>query len=374
MKHWIPFPRVEGQAPRQAHVGLPPGTYEREMSKEGFFGPATELYHRHPPTGWTSWEGPLRPRAFDLEKLDAAAPSPWRAPTVLRNPHLEVRYWQAHGAMDHLVRNGDGDQLIFVHGGGGDLFCDFGHLTFAEGDYLVLPRGTMWRVECDQPATLLLVEATSDSFGLPPRGLIGQHAPFDPGVLDVPRIDAAFAAQQTEEPWRIVIKRRGELSTVTFPYNPLDVVGWSGTLLAVRINWRDIRPVTSPRLHLPPSVHTTFASTRFVVCTFVPRPLERDPAAQKLPFFHNNDDYDEIIFYHSGRFLSRDGIRPGMLTLHPSGFTHGPHPGALAAAARAAPVETDEVAVMIDARDLVEVDACAAGVEWPGYVESWKPR
>jgi homogentisate 1,2-dioxygenase len=353
-------------------VGLPAGTYEREMSKEGFFGPATELYHRHPPTGWTSWDGPLRPRAFDLGKLDAGAPSPWQAPEVLRNAHLEIRYWRVPGTMDHLVRNGDGDQLVFVHDGAGDLFCDFGHLAFGEGDYIVLPRGAMWRIECAQPATLLLVEATSDSLGLPARGPIGHHAPFDPAVLDVPRIDAMFAAQQTEQPWRIVIKRRGQLSTVTFPYNPLDVVGWSGTLLPVRINWRNIRPVTSARVHLPPSVHTTFAASRFVVCTFVPRPLERDPAAQKLPFFHNNDDYDEIIFYHAGHFVSRDGIGPGMLTLHPSGFTHGPHPGALAAAARSAAAETDEVAVMIDTRDAVDIAEPAAGAEWRDYVDSWK--
>ncbi len=374
MKNWISFPRVEGVAPRQAHVSVPPGTYEREMSKEGFFGPATELYHRHPPTGWTSWEGPLRPRALDLEKLDATAGSPWQAPEVLGNAHLGVRYWRVAGSMDHLVRNGDGDQLVFVHEGAGDLFCDFGHLVFGEGDYIVLPRGTMWRVECLKPATMLLIEAINDSFGLPTRGMIGQHAPFDPAMLDVPRIDGTFAGQQTDNPWRIVIKRRGQLSTVTFPYNPLDVVGWTGTLLPVRINWRDIRPVTSPRLHLPPSAHTTFVTSRFVVCTFVPRPLELDPAAQRLPFFHNNDDFDEIIFYHAGNFVSREAIRPGMLTLHPSGFTHGPHPGALAAAARGALTETDEVAVMIDTRDPVDVNESATGVEWLGYVDSWKLR
>ncbi len=48
-----------------------------------------------------------------------------------------------------------------------------------------------------------------------------------------------------------------------------------------------------------------------------------------MPFFHNNDDYDEVIFYHAGEFFSRDNIHPGMVTYHPSGFTHGPHPKAL---------------------------------------------
>ena len=91
-----------------------------------------------------------------------------------------------------------------------------------------------------------------------------------------------------------------------------------------------------------------------------------------MPFFHNNDDYDEMIFYHAGEFFSRDNIQPGMITLHPSGFTHGPHPKAFQAGAAAARTETDEVAVMIDARDALDVADLPEGVEWPGYVDSWK--
>jgi len=108
MKNWISFPRVEGVASRQAHADLPPGTYEREMGKEGFFGPSTQLYHAHPPTAWTSWEGPLRPRAFDLAKINALAASPWEADAVLSNAHLRFRQWRTEGRMDRLVRNGDG--------------------------------------------------------------------------------------------------------------------------------------------------------------------------------------------------------------------------------------------------------------------------
>src|SRR5436305_1699454 len=151
MKNWISFPHVEGTASRQAHADLPPGTYEREMGKEGFFGPSTQLYHAHPPTGWTSWEGPLRPRGFDLNRINAIAASPWEADAVLSNAHLRFRQWRTEGKMDRLVRNGDGDELIFIHEGAGSLFCDFGHLRFRDGDYIVLPRGTMWRFECDAP-------------------------------------------------------------------------------------------------------------------------------------------------------------------------------------------------------------------------------
>jgi homogentisate 1,2-dioxygenase len=372
-KSWISFPRVEGLASRQAHTDLPPGTYERELGKEGFFGPSTQMYHRHPPTGWSDWQGPLRPRAFDLAKINAVHASPWEADEILSNAHLRLRQWRMSGRMDHLARNADGDELMFVHAGAADLYCDYGHLALAEGDYLMLPRGTMWRLEAKGDLTALLIEATNDSFLLPEKGVAGQHAIFDPAALDVPAIDAAFKAQQTDEPWRVRIKRRGQISTATYPFNPLDAVGWHGTLLPVRLNWRAIRPLMSHRAHLPPSAHTTFLAARFVVCTFVPRPAESDPGALKLPFFHNNDDYDEVIFYHRGRFMSRDNIHPGMVTLHPSGFPHGPHPKAFALAEKSPGGQMlDEVAVMIDARDALDIAKLPEGVEWTGYVDSWK--
>jgi homogentisate 1,2-dioxygenase len=140
----------------------------------------------------------------------------------------------------------------------------------------------------------------------------------------------------------------------------------------VRLNVRDIRPIASHRYHLPPSAHTTWVANRFVVCTFAPRPFESDPDALKVPFFHNNDDYDEVIFYHAGDFMSRDNIEAGMVTFHPCGFTHGPHPKALKAMWQARKPQTDEYAVMIDTRDALEVDRLPSGVEFEGYVESWK--
>ena len=372
MKRYISYSRVEGDASRQAHCDLPAGTYEREMSKEGFFGPAAFFHHRHPPTGWSSFEGPLRPRAFDLTRLDAVTVSPWAAGEVLHNAHCRLRFWRTDGAMDHLARNADGDELLFIHHGRGELFCDFGHLSFEAGDYIVLPRGTMWRLECAGPVMALLVEATNASYMLPDKGLVGNHAIFDAAMLDTPRIDEAFRSQQDEKAWRVAIKRRNEVSTATYPFNPLDAVGWHGELSACRINVRDIRPLMSHRYHLPPSAHTTFLAGRFVVCTFAPRPFESDPGALKVPFFHNNDDYEEVIFYHAGDFFSRDNIHPGMITFHPSGFTHGPHPKALTRMFEQTKPATDEYAVMIDTRDALDVGTAVAGVEWPGYVDSWK--
>jgi homogentisate 1,2-dioxygenase len=375
MKRYISYPRVAGTASRQAHADLPPGTFEREMSKDGFFGPAAHLYHRHPPTGWVNFEGPLRPHAFDLVALAAQdAPAPSDAAEILINAALRLRFWKsAPGRMDHLIRNADGDEILFIHNGEGDLFCDFGHLSFAAGDYILLPRGTMWRIQTRQPLAALLIEATQGSYRLPEKGLVGPHALFDAAMLDVPELDDLFHAQLSDtERWQVRVKRRGAISTITYPFNPLDAVGWHGDLMVARINVRDIRPLMSHRYHLPPSAHTTFVADRFVICTFVPRPFETDPGAIKVPFFHNNDDYDEVIFYHAGNFFSRDNIHPGMVTLHPCGFTHGPHPKALANLLQQPKPATDEVAVMIDARDPLDIGAAAHAVEWGGYVDSWR--
>ena len=259
-----------------------------------------------------------------------------------------------------------------VHEGAGDLYCDYGHLAIRAGDYVMLPRGTMWRIASAKPMTALLIEATNGSYQLPDKGLVGPHAIFDPAMLDVPAIDDAFLAQQDEKIWRVRIKRGGAVSTVTYPYNPLDAVGWKGDLAPVRINVADIRPLMSHRYHLPPSAHSTFVGNRFVVCTFCPRPFESAEDALKVPFFHSNDDYDEVLFYHAGDFFSRDNIKPGMLTFHPCGFTHGPHPKALKNAFKQSKPATDEYAVMIDTRDALQLGELAAGVEWTGYVDSWK--
>ena len=372
MRKYIGLPRIEGRASRQAHAGLPDGTFERELGKEGFFGPATHMYHRHPPTGWTSWEGPLRPRAFDLTRIEAEQPCPWDAGEVLFNSHMRLRHWRAPRTMDHLARNGDGDELIFVHAGRGDLYCDYGHLAVEAGDYLLLPRSTMWRLETSEPVTALLIECSNASYRLPDKGIVGEHAIFDPAMLETPRLDEAFEAQQDERSWQVRVKRRNAVSTVTYPFNPLDAVGWKGDLVPVKINVRDIRPLMSHRYHLPPSAHTTFVGERFVVCTFVPRPFESAEDALKVPFFHNNDDYDEVIFYHDGDFFSRDNIHPGMVTFHPCGFTHGPHPKALQAAFKPRKPGTEEYAVMIDTRDALEVGTAAGSVEFEGYARSWQ--
>ncbi|MGF1683217.1 homogentisate 1,2-dioxygenase [Photobacterium minamisatsumaniensis] len=381
MRQWFQFPITEGKASKQAHCDLPEGTYERECGKEGFFGPASHMYHAHPPTGWIEWEGTLRPRAIDTNAINASTRSPWSAPLLLFNNNLKLRVWQTNTAMDHLVRNGDGDEVLFVHHGCGDLYCDYGHLSYKDGDYIVLPRATSWRITPHTSTTLLLIEATNSGFQMADRGLVGQHAIYDPAVLEYAKINDQFLEQQsyhqvkTEEGyqhWQVHLKARNSLNTITYPFNPLDAQGWKGNLTAFKLNWRDIRPLMSHRYHLPPSAHTTFVADAFVICTFVPRPIETDPDALKVPFFHNNDDYDEVLFYHRGNFFSRDNIEAGMITHHPCGFSHGPHPKALAASQSQPKKDTDEVAVMIDARYPLEIAELPEGAENTDYVYSWQ--
>lgn len=374
MRKWVSFPLKEGDVSRQAHADFPEqAIYEREVGRSGFFGPASHLHHTHAPTGWSDWQGPLRPRLFNFNNIgEDQANSPWVVPDLLHNAHCKMRTWRLNAPMDYLVRNADGDDLLFIHEGSAELYCDYGHLTLRDGDYVVIPRSTMWRLVPNEPLFVLMIEATNDSYQLPEKGLVGNHAIFDAAMLDTPKIDDAFKAQYSENTTQVQIKRHNKVSTVTFPFNPLDAIGWHGDLSVMRINWRDIRPLMSHRYHLPPSAHTTFVAQRFVVCTFVPRPIESDPGALKVPFYHNNDDYDEVLFYHAGDFFSRDNIERGMVTFHPAGFTHGPHPKAFQAGLEYRKKFTDEVAVMLDTRDALEVGAAAETTENPDYVNSWK--
>ncbi|MET0311032.1 MAG: homogentisate 1,2-dioxygenase [Burkholderiaceae bacterium] len=371
MSRPIVLPMHSGTVTRQAHADLPVGTYEREVGREGFSGPATHLYHRNPPTAWISWEGPHRPRAFDLNP-GPAQDCPLAAAPVAHNAHMRLRVWKPQAALPHLVRNADGDDLLFVHRGGGHFYCDYGHIELRAGDYLLVPRGTMWRLEPVAATFILLLEATGTSFRLPDRGLLGEHALFDAGVLEVPRIDDAFLAQQSAVPTEVRIKARQTVSRATFAYNPLDAVGWKGTLAPVRLNWRDIRPISSARYHLPPSAHSTFVTDRMAVCTFCPRPAETDPGALKVPFFHSNDDCDELLFLHEGQFFSRDGMGPGMMTFHPAGFPHGPHPAAYRASMAAPRTHIEEVAINIDTRDPIEIEPAMQACERQGHVDSWR--
>ncbi|HSV53019.1 MAG TPA: homogentisate 1,2-dioxygenase [Burkholderiaceae bacterium] len=366
-------PARQGAVSRQAHVATPAGTFERELGRDGFYGAATQMYHRNPPVAWSGIEGPLRPRAINPAAVAQPTDSPWQALETMHNANLRIRFWRTQTSMNHLVRNSDGDELLFVHQGSGVLFCDWGRLPYEAGDYIVLPRGAMWRIETSVLTDMLLVESTGAPYSLPDRGPLGKYVPFDVGIMEHPQIDEAFLAQQGHGTWQVRVKRRQQISVVTYPFNPLDAVGWQGDLHPMRLNVRDIRSVSNHRLHMSPQTYSTFMGNRFIVCTFTPRLIETDAEAMKLPFFHNNDDYEEVLFYHRGQLGSRGSlIGEGAMTLHPLGLTHGPHPEAMPYMFKVPIAIADFYTVMIDTLDPLEMAELPPGCENDEYVNSWR--
>jgi homogentisate 1,2-dioxygenase len=364
---------VKGRVAKQTHVGIPDGLVEEEHGREAFAGPVSHLYRTQPPTAWVDVDGPLRPVSYDLNRLspqDAEDPDAGRT-TVLSNADLTVEVSRLAAPMPAARRNGDADEVLWVHQGSGVLQTDYGPLDLVEQSYVVVPRGTAHRIVPSGPLFLLAITSTAP-VTRPDFGLMGRHAVVDPRVLVTPEPYAEPPADwqpDADGRWRLRVLRRGRWTTFRYPHNPFNAVGWAGDLAPYRLHVSDIRPVTSPGYHLPPSVHTTFRCGAFDIATFVPRPFETDPEALRVPFFHANVDNDEVIFYSRGEFFSRKGIGEGWLTLHPAGVQHGPQPGA---AEKAAQLErTNEVAVMVECREPLEASEEAKAAEDPAYTTSW---
>lgn len=358
----------KGRVTRQAHVDIPEGTVEEEYARNGFFGRTSHLYRSKPPVDWTALEGELRPEALTTDALPGLGQDDWLAARVpvLRNDDVTLAMARLRTPMPYCFRNADADEILFVHQGCGSLETDFGNLAYRRGDYLVIPRGTVYRLIPAEETTALVI-ASADEVTLPDRGIVGQHALFDPAVIEVPELGAVA---EPDRAWLLKVQRNGKISTITYPHHPITTVGWRGDLTVWKLNIDDIRPMTSERYHLPPTAHITWAMKNVVVCTFLPRPLENgDPGALKVPFYHANIDYDEVLFYHDGDFFSREGIRPGMLTFHPQGIHHGPQPGAVRAAATK--TRTNEAAVMVDTRRPLELTEAGRAASLPTYWKSW---
>ncbi len=325
-KKWnLKAPLRRGTAPRQAHADVPDGLWERELARDAFFGASTHFYHRNAPTAWSSIDeqGP-RPHRFDTRHGIPSSTSPWDARELASNANVRIRFWKCSGDMDHLVRNADGDELLFIHAGECELFCDFGHITLVNGDYLILPRGTLWRIEVRDSVEVLLIESTDAPYRLPEDSMLGRHLPFDAGVFDVPAIDEAFVAQKTDRPTRVRIKHGGKVSNLEYPFNPLDAEGWQGDLYPIRLNIRDIRSISSHRAEVVPSGHITFLSDRFHIATAMPTPGPTDPGILNMPLFRDSVEFDHVLFVHDGHpDAQRLGLETGLLTLDPRGVTQG---------------------------------------------------
>jgi len=369
-----------GKVAERPHLNLPKGTFEEEIGLEGFYGPVSHLYHRNPPTKWTKiekakfqWEARkevsadcLKPQSFK------SAPSKWGGDFFKSSRLL---FWNNECAIHvHLItksspiyfRNADASELYFCHSGKAELDSPYGKLKVQAGDYVVVPKGSTYRWKT-KGAYLLRVENFGSWYKKPETGILGQQALYHEEDISTPSFSSSG---KTDSRSVVRVQNNGELSDISYRYDIRKLSGWCGSHYPYVLPTGKIAPVLSSRAHIPPSVNSTFMGSGFIVCTFLPRPLEEPKGALKVPFYHSNIDYDEFIFYHAGNFFSRDGMDVAYMTLHPRGINHGPHPKAIANQHRM--TRTNEIAVMIDTEKSLKVSKFARQLENKDYWESWK--
>ena len=386
----MPYYRSVGDVPRKRHTqhrGPDGGLYAEELvGIEGFSHDSALLYHRHLPTAIVAAEAiepadpglapnlPLLPVHLRTHTVASGADAVTGRTVLLANADVRLSYVAAT-APSPLYRDAVGDQVLYVESGAGVVETAYGVLTVSEGDYLVLPTSTTYRVlpSGPDPLRLFVIEA-SGHVGPPrrylsPRGQYLEHAPYC--ERDVRGPDGPLLADG--EDVDVLVRTRQGLTRYTYAHHPFDVVGWDGCNYPWIVSIHDFEPITG-RLHQPPPVHQMFEGPNFVVCSFVPRLFDYHPLAIPAPYNHANVDSDEVLFYCGGDFMSRKGagIEQGSITLHPAGFTHGPQPGSVEASIGAA--ATEELAVMVDTFRPLDLSAAARGASVADYPWSWSGR
>ena len=361
----------QGIFTRQAHKGIPAGCVEEEQGRKGFFGQASHLIRKEASTRWKVIDGPLKPRMYDLVKIphqDKRQRLLYNADITISSEWIQPKKEKALRA----YRNADADLLYFCHIGNGVLLSEYGLLTYRPGDYIIVPKciGHVFLPEVE--SQFLTVENLGGDFREPDRGIAGKNALYDTAQLDKPDLLAQqeLLKQASKKCVYVDVKHNDALTRFEYEDCVFDVLGWKGDLFPFKLNMDQLMPLMSHRAHLPPSAHTTFVAPNFVVCSFVPRPIEFDEDALKVPFYHQNIDYDEVLFYHNGDFFSRSNLHSGMLSFHPAGFPHGPHPKAFERIKQI--TFTQEYAVMIDTRRPLMQDTGAQEIELLDYWKSWQ--
>jgi homogentisate 1,2-dioxygenase len=384
----MPYYRVVGEIPRKRHTQFrrpDGGLYAEElMGEEGFTSDSSLLYHVNLPSAIAGSEDvaeadgvlapnmPLAPRHFRTQDLSKGGDLVLGRQLLFGNDDVRIWFASAHGTSE-LYRNSAGDEVVYVQEGTARFESVFGALEAVSGDYLVVPAGTIHRWLGDAQA--LIIEARGHV--QPPRrylsatGQFLEHAPYSERDLRGP--EGPLVAEGADVP--VLVRSRAGLTRLTYTRHPFDVIGWDGCLYPYAFNIADFEPVVK-RTHAPPPVHQTFQGPNFVICSFCPRPLDFDAAAVPIPYSHHNVDSDEMMFYVGGDYSARrgSGIGIGSISLHPSGFTHGPQPGAVDAAVRGlaeGKTTTDETAVMVDTFRPLQLGPAARQVEDPEYAWSW---
>ena len=393
----MPFYHTLGRIPPKRHTqfakadGQPgqPGSlyYEQLFGTVGFDGMSSLLYHVHRPTmvrevlesvdmtpNVAVEKNMLARKLIGFNTVSAESTDflDSRTPLLVNNdlifglaaPRMDV---PRIDAPTYFYKNADSDELLFVHRGSGKLRTLFGTISFGYGDYLVIPRGVIYQIEFDNarddgPGTrLLYVESRyRNNFGQ-----LLENSPFC--ERDIRRPQDLETHDETGD-FLIKIKKQGSLHSLVYASHPFDVVGWDGYNYPYAFNIQNFEPITG-RVHQPPTVHQTFQTDSFVVCSFVPRLYDYHPLAIPAPYNHSNIDSDEVIYYVDGDFMSRNDIAPGHITLHPGGIPHGPAPGAMERSI--GKKETVEYAVMVDTFRPLMLTEQAVVIDDGRYYKSW---
>lgn len=384
MPHYVSL----GKIPHKRHTQFrqPDGTLyaEQLFSTEGFSNNYSLLYHIHAPTKILRSDEPIHiaPKAasenilkhrsfkgFDVapqkEYLDSRK-------VLLFNNDVSLSCAAPQESMNGnmFFKNADADEVIFIHEGKGTLHTQYGQIRFGYGDYVVVPRGTIYQVRFDDPNNRLFIIESFSPITYPKRylskyGQLMEHSPYCERDIRTPQELETF---DEKGEFLINIKKKGLLYPIWYGHHPFDVIGWDGCEYPYALSIHDFEPITG-RVHQPPPVHQTFDARNFVICSFVPRLFDYHPLAIPAPYNHSNIDSDEVLYYVDGDFMSRKHVERGMITLHPSGIPHGPHPGTVEKSIGAK--ETLELAVMVDTFHPLMVTNDALGVEDDRYMISW---
>ncbi len=376
-----------GNIPHKRHTQFrqPDGKLysEQLFSTEGFSSNYSLLYHIHPPTQIIKAEEPidvspkastdniLKHRSFQGFSVKPEADYLKSRKVVLFNNDVQISLAAPTKSLtDYFFKNADADEVIFVHEGTGTLKTQYGQLPFSYGDYLVVPRGTIYQIDFDGENNRLFITESFSPITFPKRylsryGQLLEHAPFC--ERDIRKPQNLQTIDQKGE-FLINTKKKGLLYPITYANHPFDVVGWDGCEYPYALSIHDFEPITG-RVHQPPPVHQTFDAHNFVICSFCPRLYDYHPDAIPAPYNHSNIDSDEVLYYVDGDFMSRKHVTRGMITLHPAGIPHGPHPGAVEKSI--GKKETGELAVMVDTFHPLKMTVDAQNIEDAGYIMSW---
>lgn len=376
-----------GTIPHKRHTQFrkPDGTLysEQLFSTEGFSNDYSLLYHTHPPTQIIHTDEPysvmpkvaeekmLKHRSFEGFQIAPEADYlKSRKPVLVNSDCHIVLAAPQQSTTNYFYKNADADELIFIHEGSGKLRTQYGELIFGYGDYLVIPRGTIYQILFDTTINRLFIVESFSPIKYPKRytsnnGQLLEHAPFCERDIRSPQ-----NLQTIDEKGDFLIqtKKKGIMYGLHYGTHPFDVIGWDGCCYPYAFSIHDFEPITG-RVHQPPPVHQTFDAHNFVVCSFCPRLYDYHPNAIPAPYNHSNIDSDEVLYYVAGDFMSRKHVTQGMITLHPAGIPHGPHPGAVEKSI--GKKETLELAVMVDTFHPLQLTADALMIENKGYTMSW---